>query len=310
MLKRKSDEIAIVSNSNDKGILTTTKATTSNINSVTTAHTSNALFKPIKRTSPLQSQIMQLSAHSAPVLTCKFQTNETGKQWIASGGFDGSISTLLYNIVLWNAWDEVQNWGVMKNVEPVLDLVWGRDGTTLFSCSSDTTISHWDISSGTKTRRFKGHKAIVNAISTPKRGQDLVASVSDDGLCKVWDQRAKDPVKSRDVGYPLLATSFSRDGDIVFIGTKPQLTKGGVNNEILAWDLKLDKQIYALSGHVDSITGIHLLTQAWHYPLLAHTSYLHQWIIPFVLGTSDRFRSIRRDGRRAILARCMGLKRT
>ncbi len=52
----------------------------------------------------------------------------------------------------------------------------------------------------------------------------MICSVGDDGLVKVWDARMKDAAKSYEEAFPLLATSFSRDGSVVY--------SAGIANEI------------------------------------------------------------------------------
>lgn len=73
-----------------------------------------------------------------------------------------------------------------------------------------------DVSTGERIKKFRGHQEIVNSISTSRRGQEMICSVGDDGLVKVWDVRMKDAAKNYEEGFPLLATAFSRDGDVVY----------------------------------------------------------------------------------------------
>lgn len=86
----------------------------------------------------------------------------------------------------------------------------------IFTCSADSSVAIFDIASGERIKKYRGHQSIVNSLSTSKRGQEMICSVSDDGFTKIWDTRVKDAVKSYDGKYPQLATSFSRDGGLVF----------------------------------------------------------------------------------------------
>jgi Prp8 binding protein len=149
----------------------------------------------------------------------------------------------------------------------ILQLAWSRDSrylylsiylhirtthtyfSMIFSCSADHSVGIWDVESGERVKKFRGHQGIVNSLSASKRGQEMICSVSDDGLIKVWDVRVKDAVKCfGDGAYPLLSTSFSRDGGIVY--------SAGITNTIDAWDLRKDAIAYSLEGHSDTITGI------------------------------------------------------
>jgi WD40 repeat protein len=97
----------------------------------------------------------------------------------------------------------------------------------IFSCSSDSSVAVFDIASGQRVKKYRGHQSIVNSLSTSRRGQEMICSVSDDGFTKIWDTRTKDAVKSFDGKYPLLATAFSRDGGLVF--------SAGIANDISVW---------------------------------------------------------------------------
>ena len=46
----------------------------------------------------------------------------------------------------------------------------------------------------------------------------MIASTGDDGLCKVWDVRVKDAIKTYESprSYPLLSSAFAKDGSTVF----------------------------------------------------------------------------------------------
>ena len=131
---------------------------------------------------------------------------------------------------------------------PVLQVQWTRDGDRLYSCSADMQVALWDATTGERLRRFKGHKAIVNACSSNKRGQEMIASVGDDGCLKIWDTRQKVAVKSFDESFPLTSVAFGLDGGLVFAA--------GINNQIKAWDLRKDAVGFELSGHYDTVTGL------------------------------------------------------
>ncbi len=158
--------------------------------------------------------------------------------------------------MLWNAFGEANNYGILKGHKgAILQVEWSRDSTKVYSCSADQTIAVWDIETGEIIKRGRGHKSIVNSLSLSKRGQEMACSVGDDGAIKVWDTRQRNPVKSFDGKYPLLSCSFSRDGDLIFAA--------GIENEIKvflifiqAWDLRTDSISYALFGHQDTVTGI------------------------------------------------------
>ena len=55
----------------------------------------------------------------------------------------------------------------------------------LYTCSTDKTVSKWDLESCERVKRFKGHQAFVNTVSCARRGPQLICSGSDDGTVKV-----------------------------------------------------------------------------------------------------------------------------
>jgi hypothetical protein len=107
-------------------------------NSIVKSSSEKQLFKVIRRTSYLSQPIMHLTGHSGGVLTCQFgpSQKEVGKQLIASAGTDGAICKalfFLFTLVLWNAWDDVEIWGMFrqdgKKDGSILQLLWSRDAT-------------------------------------------------------------------------------------------------------------------------------------------------------------------------------------
>ena len=55
----------------------------------------------------------------------------------------------------------------------------------IFSCSTDKTVGVWDVSTGVRVKKFKGHSLFVNSVSPTRRGNEILASGSDDGSIKV-----------------------------------------------------------------------------------------------------------------------------
>ena len=55
----------------------------------------------------------------------------------------------------------------------------------LISCSIDKTLGLWDVQSGTRIRKYRGHQTYVNSCGIARRGPQLMCSGSDDGTIKV-----------------------------------------------------------------------------------------------------------------------------
>ncbi|KAI8381094.1 WD40-repeat-containing domain protein [Radiomyces spectabilis] len=203
--------------------------------------TSNAIVGTIKRTSSLNSPVMQLTGHEGEVFSCKF--DPTGEH-IASTGFDRQI-------MLWNTYGDCQNYGVLRgHSNAVMELHWSRDSSQIFSCSADKSVSIWDVKAGERVRRWKGHTQVVNSCQVARRGPETVVSGSDDGCIKLWDSREKAAVQTFEDKFQVTSVCFSDAADMVFAG--------GLDNEIKVWDLRKKAVAYTLSGHLDTISGMSL----------------------------------------------------
>ncbi|RIB02627.1 WD40 repeat-like protein [Gigaspora rosea] len=195
----------------------------------------------VKRTSGLQAPIMLLSGHQGDIFTIRF--DPTG-QHLASGSFDR-------NILLWNTYGDCLNYGLLKGHNgAIMELQWSRDSSKIYSCATDKTVSVWDVTTGMRIKKFKGHTSYVNSVCAARRGNEIIVSGSDDGTIKIWDLRQKDAVDTFSHQYQITATCFSEAGDLVF--------SGSLDNDIAAWDLRKKSIVYILKGHQDTISGIKL----------------------------------------------------
>ncbi|KAI9484764.1 small nuclear ribonucleoprotein 40kDa [Zychaea mexicana] len=203
--------------------------------------TSNALVGTIKRTSSLQAPVMQLIGHEGEIFSSKF---DPSGQYIASASGDRSI-------LLWETYGDCKNYGVLRgHTNAVLELHWSRDGSQLFTCSADKTVSIWDANTGERTRRWKGHTMVVNSCQVARRGPENIVSGSDDGTIKLWDSRAKDATQTYQDKFQVTSVCFSDAGDMVY--------SGGLDNEIKVWDMRNKEVAYTLNGHMDTISGMAL----------------------------------------------------
>jgi Prp8 binding protein len=100
----------------------------------------------------------------------------------------------------------------------VLQVVWSRDGSNLYSCSVDETAGYWDLKTGERIKNFRGHRGIVNSIAVSQRGNEMIVTASDDKSLKVWDARQKDVVMSFENGVANTSCEFGRDGVLVYGG--------------------------------------------------------------------------------------------
>ena len=229
----------------------------------------------VKRLSGLNAPVMRLEGHSGDVTSCQF--NSDGSV-LATASSDRSI-------LLWKASGNVANFRELSSQTnvgkghqaAVLQAVWNRDSSRIYSCGVDSVVC-WDVESGTRLKRLPS-TAISNACCASRRGPELLATVCDDGLLRLWDVRVRTPIKSLVNPYPLTAVAFALDGDMVFCG--------GIQNIIHGWDLRSDSVLYSLNGHSDSITGLSLNSQGDLLLSNAMDNSLRVWNVkPFCVSPS------------------------
>lgn len=194
----------------------------------------------VKRTSDLQAPIMLLSGHEGDIFSAKFHPDG---RVLASTGAER-------NIYLWNVFGDCENFFIFKVAHQgtILDLQFNTDGSNIFTASTDKTIGMFDMERGERIKRMKGHNGIVNACSVSRRGDQLVASASDDCTVKIWDTRRRYAIKSYQLKYQVTA--------ICFDDASQSIITGGIDNDIKVWDLKNDKAPIDMCGHQDTVTSL------------------------------------------------------
>ncbi|KAI0390450.1 WD40 repeat-like protein [Xylariaceae sp. FL0594] len=226
---------------------------------------SSALVQTTLRTSNLEAPVMELTGHSGEIFAAKF--DPTG-HLIASGSMDRSI-------LLWRASGECENYGVLNGHKgAVLDLQWSRDSEIVYSGSADMHLASWDLTSGTRIRRYIGHEEIINTLDISKRGEELLISGSDDGTIGIWDPRTKNAVDYIETDFPITAVAVSEAGNEIY--------SGGIDNDIKVWDMRKKAVVYKMLGHNDTITSLRVSPDSQSLLSYSHDSTAKTWDIrPF-----------------------------
>lgn len=176
------------------------------------------LIASVQRTSGLQTPIVRLDGHSSEVLDLQFSVDG---ETLASSSTDKTIN-------LWRVYGDNSNFGVLKGQQGAVTsiaLPGSSSSPHLFAGSVDKTVATFDTTTGQIARRHRGHRGIINCVDVTRGGrQELVASAADDGVVKVWDFEAKNPIDEIELGYPITAVKWSEDGQQLFIG--------GIDNDI------------------------------------------------------------------------------
>jgi Prp8 binding protein len=220
------------------------------------------------RASSLASPTMHLSGHSGSVYALEYSPDGST---LCSASFDKTC-------LLWSHAD-YNNFNVLKgHKNAVLDCHW-LDNDTVATVGADQMVMLWDALTGQRLRKWSdGHTAIVNACA--KVSEQTLISASDDGSCCLWDRRQKPVVCRLPSDLPVLAVT----------GTGTTIWAAGIDPKITAWDLKMEKRSYAMTGHTDTVTSLALHPEETHVLSNSVDGFLKEWDIrPFLgIGNSKR----------------------
>lgn len=223
----------------------------------------------LPRTSALMAPTMCLSGHEGHIAGCKFSPNGL---YVASCSFDK-------HVLLWNTYGECENFAAMKgHTSAVLDICWTRDSDQVLTASADKTGALWDVNSGTRVKRFRGHTGVVNCISTTRRGDALAVTGGDDCQALLWDFRCKTNIGAFPTDYQITGVCFSDDSTQIFTS--------GIDDVIRCWDINKGKEMYTLQGHTDSVTGVSLSPDGSYLLSNGMDNTLRIWDVrPYVSNT-------------------------
>jgi Prp8 binding protein len=91
----------------------------------------------------------------------------------------------------------------------IVDLQFSTDGHLIYTASTDKTVGIFDVATGERVKRLKGHTGYVNSANPARRGTPLIVSGSDDCSIKVWDQRHRGAINSLNSTYQVTAVAFN-----------------------------------------------------------------------------------------------------
>lgn len=151
--------------------------------------------------------------------------------------------------MLWRTYGDCENYGILNGHKgAILDLQWSRDSEIVYSASADMHLASWDLTSGTRIRRYIGHEEVINTMDISRRGEELLVSGSDDSTIGIWDPRSKNAVDYIQTDFPVTAVAIAEAGNEIYTG--------GIDNDIRVWDLRKKAPVYSLLGHRDTITAL------------------------------------------------------
>ena len=130
------------------------------------------------------------------------------------------------HVALWRTYSPNTNYGLLTTTHkaPIMDLQWSLMHPLLYTVSADHTLAYTDLATGTRVRRLRAHREIINALDRTVAGGagvELVATASDDGTVRVWeggDEGSKEPVGVFEIGCPVTSVAWSADGSTIYAG--------------------------------------------------------------------------------------------
>lgn len=126
----------------------------------------------------------------------------------------------------------------------------------LLSCSDDSTVALWDISSSSDSsnksplQTFTNHTDIVNDCKWHEFKQTVFGTVSEDKTLLIHDTKSKSPVSELKVSSAFNTLAFSKHSHNL-------LAAAGTDSNVYIYDMRnISKPLHSMSGHEDSVTSL------------------------------------------------------
>lgn len=134
---------------------------------------------------------------------------------------------------------------------------------------------------------FRKLQGVVNACDTSSTStsHSIIASVSDDCMCKIWDTR----LRGRDCNTQTLRHDYQVTS-VAYDGSSNKVYTAGIDNMIHVWDIRNDgsdssRKVMSMKGHTDTITGLSLSPGGEYVLSNSMDGTMRSWDVrPFVDG--------------------------
>jgi polar amino acid transport system permease protein len=128
---------------------------------------------------------------------------------------------------------------------PILESVFGLDGTTLISASRDGQVRFWDVASGQVQNEQTIEGGPFNDVDV-SADRSTLAAVGADGIVRVWDLENGQKIQA--IGpdeNTKWAVALNADGSLVAAGNGP---------DVLVWNATTGEQVQSLAGYWEDPT--------------------------------------------------------
>ncbi len=168
---------------------------------------------------------------------------------IASGSSDRSIRLWNFKGELLETWTGRSLRSGVGHAAPITALVFSPNSRVLISASADGSIKQWDLRSGEQFSDLTGQSWSIAAIALSPC-EPLLVSGSQDGLIQLWDLETEELIGNVvQLQQPITALQVDVKGESVWSGSGKQICQ---------WNLRDDRLITSLKGHIEGVSAIAL----------------------------------------------------
>ena len=114
----------------------------------------------------------------------------------------------------------------------------------------------------------------MNCLTASPRGEEILVSGSDDGCVGIWDPRVKRAVDFIETDFPITSVAVAEAGNEIYTG--------GIDCDILAYDIRKKAVAYRMPGHTDTVTSLSISPDSQSLLSYSHDGSARTWDIrPF-----------------------------
>jgi WD40 repeat protein len=138
--------------------------------------------------------------------------------------------------------------GQLNHPGGATSVVFGRDGSHLYSAGYDGAVRDWDLNRHAIAGVFKGARGTVWTLDVSPDGKRLAAA-GEDALIHIWNlDESSIPASLRGHTRNIWEVRFSPDGK--------RLASGSFDDSARLWDVDSGRALKVLAGHREAVVGL------------------------------------------------------